>query len=70
LKIDTRTTDELTRILTILEKHADIGADCADASLIALAERLDSVAITTLDKDFELYRVNGRRPFRNVFLEP
>src|ERR1700687_5249855 len=40
LEIDQDTTADLPRIIALLEKYSDLPADFADASLVALAERL------------------------------
>ena len=41
--------------------------DFADATLVVLAEDLDSDLILTTDRaDFSIYRINGRRAFRIV----
>lgn len=45
------------RIGELLETYADIGLDAADASLVAVAERLDQTTIATLDeRDFRIIR--------------
>lgn len=70
LTIDKTTPDDLDRILTLLHKYSDVGADVADASLIALAERLDTVTVATFDSDFTICRHRGRRSFENVLFYP
>ncbi len=40
LNIDTGTVDDLPKIRAILEKHVDFPANFADASLVALCERI------------------------------
>ena len=48
-----------------MEKYADLPMDFADATLVALAEELDSHIVFTTDRpDFSVYRVKDRRPFR------
>ena len=59
---------DLTRTLEIAGKYRDLPADFADASLVALCERRDTHRIATVDSDFEVYRLPGRRAFENVFL--
>ena len=51
----------------MLEKFSDLPADFADASLVAMAERLKIRRIATIDKDFLIYRIDGKHPFENVF---
>ncbi|HEY2184526.1 MAG TPA: PIN domain-containing protein [Xanthobacteraceae bacterium] len=69
LDIDQRTIADLPRIIAVLEKYQDLSADFADASLVALAERLDVSRIASVDSDFAVYRMAGSRPFENVFLD-
>ena len=67
--IDQRTGDDLPRIVEIMAKYSDLPADFADASLIALSERRGIDAIATLDKDFDIYRLENGRQLRNIFRE-
>lgn len=51
----------------IIAQYASLPCDYADASLIALAERMGVTAIATVDqRDFSVYRLRGRRRFRIV----
>jgi hypothetical protein len=57
----------LQRIAVLMEKYADRPMDYADASLVALAEDLETDRVFTLDRqDFSIYRAHGRRAFRVV----
>ena len=47
---------DLERIQTLMTGYKDIPCDFADASLIAVAERLDLERIFTLDSHFYAYR--------------
>lgn len=48
-----------------MERYADLPMDYADATLVALGEELDTDAVLTTDRrDFEVYRLRERRPFR------
>ena len=67
LEIDNRTAGDLARIVEVMTKYRDLRADFADASLIALCERLGTERIATLDSDFEVYRTVKRQRLRNVF---
>lgn len=51
------------RIAHLMEKYADRPMDLADAALVALAEERGLTRIFTLDGDFHVYRVKGRRRF-------
>ena len=59
------TSASLKRARTLMDKYADLPMDFADATLVALAEELDSNIVFTTDRtDFSVYRVKDRRPFR------
>ena len=68
LDIDRNTSDDLPRIVALLQKYRDLPADFADVSLVALAERLNVRRVASVDRDFGIYRLPGRRRFENVFL--
>lgn len=68
ISIDQDTSADLARIIAILDKYRDLPADFADASLVALAERLNVSRIASVDKDFAVYRLRGKGRFENVFL--
>ena len=69
LTLDTETRADFPRIRALLDKYADLPADFADASLIALCERLGTTTVASVDSDFTIYRSRGRQPFRNLFFE-
>jgi len=55
------------RLDDIIARYARLPCDYADATLIALAEQSSVVTIATIDqRDFSVYRVNGRKRFRIV----
>jgi predicted nucleic acid-binding protein len=56
----------LQRCRTLMEKYADLPMDFADATLVVLAEELDTNLVFTFDKDFTVYRIRGRKTFRVV----
>jgi hypothetical protein len=51
------------RSARLMEQYADRPMDLADATLVALAEELEEQTIFTLDADFHVYRLQGRRRF-------
>lgn len=69
LEVVPLTSADLHRCIQIMEKYADLPADFADASLVAIGERRQMVTIVTLDRDFLVYRYGGRRKFRLPLLE-
>jgi predicted nucleic acid-binding protein len=54
------TVDRMERLMS---KYRDLHMDLADASLVAVAEERGLTMIFTLDRDFRVYRLLGRRPF-------
>jgi hypothetical protein len=56
----------ITSVVTIAQRYADTGLGLADASLVALAARLDTIAIATLDeRHFRVVRPRaGGKAFR------
>jgi predicted nucleic acid-binding protein len=46
-----------------MDKYRSVPMDLADATLVALAESLGQKKIFTLDSDFEIYRMTGRKSF-------
>ncbi len=58
---------DFSRIAELNAQYSDLPGDFADLSLIAISERLDIAAITTLDSDFDVYRRYRKQPFQRVF---
>ena len=57
----------LGTIQALMEKHADLPMDLADASLVIAATELgDSRILTTDQRDFNTYRWKNTKPFRNL----
>ncbi|HEC08736.1 MAG TPA: PIN domain-containing protein [Acidimicrobiales bacterium] len=57
ITIETLTGGDWGRIAGLIDTYHDAGLDAADASIIAIAERLDQTVIATLDeRDFRLVR--------------
>lgn len=67
LSIDTETVADMPAISALLEKYADLPADFADASLVALSNRLKIRDVASIDKDFTIYRTSDKRTFDNHF---
>ena len=63
LTIDSHTVEDLPRIRAILEKYADLPADFADASLVALCDRVKVWDVASVDSDFTVYRGRDKRRF-------
>ena len=55
----------LRRCRELVAEYGDLPMDYADATLVALAEELDTDLVFTTDqRDFGVYRIGGRRRFR------
>jgi predicted nucleic acid-binding protein len=54
---------DMARASALMDKYADQPMDFADATLVVLADRLDTRSIFTIDGDFRVYRI-GRKAFR------
>ncbi|NJL29125.1 MAG: PIN domain-containing protein [Thermoanaerobaculia bacterium] len=55
----------LHRCRDLIAKYSDQDMDFADATLVVLAEELETGLVFTTDRrDFAVYRINGREPFK------
>ena len=58
------TPASLRRSRELIDAYEDLPMDFADATLVVLAEELDTNRVFTTDgKDFSVYRIRGRRRF-------
>ena len=57
---------DLARMQELMRKYSDLPMDLADAALVRLAEREILQDVLTVDGDFGIYRIAGRRRFRVV----
>jgi len=58
------TRASLRRARDLVEQYSDLPMDYADATLVGLAEELDTQLVLTTDRrDFGTYRIGGRRRF-------
>lgn len=63
--IESVTMADLLRCTALIEKYGDLDLGLADASVVALAERLGTDRILTVDqRDFRVVRSSRGRPFR------
>jgi predicted nucleic acid-binding protein len=60
------TDDDAGELERLMLKYADRPMDFADATLVRVAERERLTTILTVDRDFEVYRIGGRKGFRVV----
>ena len=60
------TVDDFLRIKELISKFSDLPMDFADACLVFLAEKLNITQIATIDRDFDIYRLKGKRSFTTL----
>ena len=53
----------MLRSYELMRKYSDLPMDLADATLVAFAEAHRITRVFTLDKDFRVYRLHGRKAF-------
>ncbi len=54
----------LNRVKVLMKKYADLPMDYADATLVCLATDTGIGDIATLNKDFTIYTLPGKKRFR------
>lgn len=47
---------DISRIIELTEKYADVPMDLADASLVVVSEHIKSTRILSIDSDFQIFR--------------
>lgn len=58
------TTEDLSRVADLVEQYADLGLGTVDASIVAIAERLEIGVIATLTRrDFAIVRPSHSAAF-------
>ncbi len=63
VSIEGITANDLLRIQELTIQYADLPMDFADACLVFLGETLKINEIATIDRDFDIYRLKGKKPF-------
>ena len=58
--------NDFKRIRALTEKYRDLPMDFADSCLMYLAEKLNLNTIATIDRDFTIYRIQGRRKLKII----
>ena len=58
--------NDFGRIKELTEKYHDLPMDFADSCLVYLAEKMNLNTIATIDRDFSIDRIKGRRKFRII----
>jgi predicted nucleic acid-binding protein len=58
---------DLLRVSALLNQYHDLPMDFADATLVHTAEKRGIGTIISIDSDFDIYRLPGKRMIKNVF---
>ena len=58
--------NDFGRLKELTEKYRDLPMDFADSCLVYIAEKLNLNTIATIDRDFSIYRIQGRRKFKII----
>ncbi len=58
--------NDFGRIKDLTEKYRDLPMDFADSCLVYLAEKLSLNTIATIDRDFSIYRIKGKKKFKVI----
>ncbi len=64
--LETITSIDLHRIKELTIKYSDLPMDFADACLVFLAEKFNISTVATIDRDFDVYRLKGKKPFTTL----
>jgi len=67
VQLEEITSFDLSRVIELTKKYADIPMDFADSTLVVIGERLNISQIASVDKDFYIYRFRRRQAFFNIF---
>lgn len=59
--ISFRLTDEVSRVMKLMNRYNNVPMSLADACLVRMIEQHNDCAIMTLDSDFRIYRKHGRQ---------
>ena len=68
--IENTSSSDLLRIIELTTKYVGLPIDFADACLVYLGEKFNISEIATIDRDFDIYRLNDKRPFTTYIKEP
>ena len=61
VEIDFALADEIVPVQELRTRYASVPMDLADACLVRMAELRSGSVVLTLDSDFAIYRMHGRR---------
>ena len=58
---------DLEGIVEMMERYINVPMDLADATLLYLAQKERIGRIVTIDRDFDIYRMDDKRMLENIF---
>lgn len=58
--------NDFKRLKDLTEKYRDLPMDFADSCLVYLAEKFSIYSIATIDRDFTIYRIKGKKKFKTI----
>ncbi len=61
--IEPITIDDLFSIKELIIKYSDLPMDFSNACLVLLGDKLNINRVATIDRDFDVYRLKGKKPF-------
>jgi uncharacterized protein len=61
-----RLLSELDAVRALMKKFSDVPMSLADACLVRMSELNRDPVVVTLDRDFQIYRRNGRQAIRTM----
>jgi predicted nucleic acid-binding protein len=64
VKIGFRAEEELDPVLRLMARYRELPMSFADGCLVRMSELHDRATLVTIDRDFHVYRKNGRRVIR------
>ncbi len=66
VEINNIENSDFGRIKDLTVKYKDLPMDFADSCLVFLAEQIKVDTIATIDRDFSIYRINGKKKFKTI----
>ena len=58
--------NDFKRLKDLTEKYRDLPMDFADSCLVYMAEKFNINTIATIDRDFTIYRIKGKKTFKTI----
>jgi predicted nucleic acid-binding protein len=67
IQLPFRLADEIAAVAVLRRRYSNVPMSLADACLVCMAEKRQQVRVFTLDRDFKIYRRNGRQVIPLIF---